>query len=118
MTDKILYVGAQKEDAMSCELEDRFHQKMVEVYDCARKECRYTATRFLQMVTTHGGLAAAKMLLASKHHPEGLTRLWEAGRLDISMEALVLCNPWASLFSEEELSVARKRLQDLGYADV
>ena len=108
----------KKEGAMSRELEEAFHQKMVEVYDRARKECRYTATRFLQMVTAHGGLTAAKMLLASKHHPEGLTRLWEVGRLDISMEALVLRDAWRGLFSEDELAVARKRLQDLGYTDV
>ena len=61
------------------------------------------------------GLAAAKTLLAATRHPEGLTRLWEEGRLDISMEALVLRDPWCQLFLDEELSVARKRLKDLGY---
>lgn len=61
------------------------------------------------------GLAAAKTLLAATRHPEGLTRLWEEGRLDISMGALVLRDPWSGLFTEEELSVARKRLKDLGY---
>ena len=69
----------KKEGAMSRELEEAFHQKMVEVYDRARKECRYT---------------------------------------DISMEALVLRDAWRGLFSEDELTVARKRLQDLGYTDV
>lgn len=101
---------------MSKDLEDAFHQKMIEVYDRAKRECRYMATRFYQMVNAHGGLAAAKMLLTSKQHPEGLTRLWEEGRLDISMEALVLREPWNQLFSEEELSVARKRLNELGYS--
>jgi hypothetical protein len=100
---------------MATELETAFHGKMLEVYDRAKLECRYTATRFRQMVNENGGLQAAKMLLASKHHPEGLTRLWEEGRLDISMEALILRHPWSELFSEEELSVARKRLKDLGY---
>ncbi|MBI4191528.1 MAG: hypothetical protein HY525_13445 [Betaproteobacteria bacterium] len=100
---------------MSKDLETAFHQEMLNVYHRAKKECRYNAIRFLEMVTDHGGLAAAKLLLASKHHPEGLTRLWEEGRLDISMEALLLKEPWCSLFSEEELRVARKRLDDLGY---
>ena len=100
---------------MSQELENAFHEKMVEVYDRAKKECQYTATRFLQMVNANGGLAAAKMLLAAMRHPEGLTRLWEEGRLDISMEALLLRDPWRQQFSEEELSVARIRLKDLGY---
>lgn len=100
---------------MSKDLEAQFHQEMLNVYHRAKSECRYNAIRFLEMVTDHGGLAAAKMLLASKHHPEGLTRLWKEGRLDISMEALVLKEPWRRLFSEEELRMARKRLDDLGY---
>ncbi len=104
-----------KKTVMPQELETAFHEKMVEVYDRAKKECRYTATRFLQMVTAHGGLTAAKTLLAAKHHPEGLTRLWEEHRLDISMEALVLRDPWHQLFTEAEISVARKRLKELGY---
>ena len=102
---------------MSKDLEDAFHQKMTEIYDRAKRECRYTATRFHQMVNAHGGLMAAKMLLTAKQHPHGLTRLWGEGRLDISMEALVLREPWNELFSEEELSVARKRLNELGYSE-
>ena len=100
---------------MSNNLEAQFHQEMLNVYHRAKSECRYSANRFLEMVTDHGGLAAAKQLLASKHHPEGLTRLWQEKRLDISMEALVLRDPWRTLFSQEELRVARKRLDDLGY---
>jgi hypothetical protein len=41
--------------------------------------------------------------------------LWEEQRLDISMEATVLKEPWKHLFSEEELSTARKKLVALGY---
>jgi hypothetical protein len=100
---------------MSKDIEAQFHQEMLNVYHRAKGECRYNAIRFVEMVTDHGGLAAAKMLLAARHHPEGLTRLWEEGRLDISMEALVLKEPWRSLFSGEELRVAQKRLDDLGY---
>ena len=100
---------------MNTDLEAAFHQEMLNVYYLAQNECHYNANRFLQMVTDHGGLIAAKLLLGSKHHAEGLTRLWEEGRLDISMEALVLRMPWCELFSIEDLSVAHKRLSDLGY---
>lgn len=94
-----------------------FHQKMVEVYERAKTECHYNAVRFHQMVQSEGGLLTAKKLLASSHYPEGLTRLWELKRLDISMEALVLKEPWCQLFTSQELSVARKRLEELGYID-
>ncbi len=75
---------------MDHQLERDFHEEMIRVYERAKKECRYAATRFLQMVTDHGGLAAAKMLLATPRMSEGLTRLWKENRLDISMEATVL----------------------------
>jgi len=97
------------------DLREAFHQKMLEVYERALTECKYKASRFLQLVQEHGGFAAAKMLLASKKHPEGLTRLWEEKRLDISMEALVLSEPWRQLFNAEELSIAQRRLKELGY---
>jgi hypothetical protein len=100
---------------MSKGLEGAFHDEMLNVYDRAKRECLYNAIRFLQMVNEHGGVAAAKLLLASNHHPEGLTRLWVERRLDISMEAVVLRDPWNKLFSKEELRIARKRLDDLGY---
>ncbi len=100
---------------MADDLHEAFHQKMIEVYERALRECNYKASRFLQLVQEHGGLAAAKMLLASKKHSEGLTRLWEEKRLDISMERLVLQEPWCRLFTDEELAVARKRLKALGF---
>lgn len=100
---------------MTRNLENEFHEEMIRVYDRARKECRYTATRFMQMVTDRGGLSAAKSLIASPHISEGLTRLWQERRLDISMEATLLREPWCQLFSPEELAVARKRLDDLGF---
>ncbi len=95
--------------------ENEFHKEMLKVYQSALTECSYPARRFLQAVNQQGGLKAAKALLASDKYSEGLTKLWEAGRLDISMEALVIKQPWVSLFTEEEIAMANKRLGELGY---
>ena len=95
--------------------ETRFHQRMLQVYEQAKAECDYTATRFRNRVLDQGGLKAAKALPGSGGYSEGLTRLWEEKRLDISMEATVLQDPWRELFTEEELAVARQKLDDLGY---
>ena len=67
------------------------------------------------MVNSLGGLEAARSLLHAGGYSEGLTALWECGRLDITMEALVIKQPWSSLFLEDELEVAHKRLKELGY---
>lgn len=96
-------------------LEAAFHKEMLEIYERAKTECNYVATRFRQMVGELGGFAAAKRLLASEGYSEGLTRLWEENRLDISMEALVLRDPWRKLFTVEELEIAQRRLNELGY---
>ncbi len=96
-------------------LERAFHQRMLQVYEAA-SALGYRPTRFLQLVESVGGLAAARQLLAQPGHPEGLTRLWELGRLDISMEAAIVEESrWHPLFSEAEIAVARRRLEALGY---
>jgi hypothetical protein len=102
-------------DNRDSKLEVAFHQEMLGIYESAKDRCSYTASRFVQMVRERGGIQAAKGLLHSSHYPEGLTTLWECGCLDISMEALVLKEPWRQFFSDEELAVAEKRLHDLGH---
>lgn len=100
---------------MSRSTEVAFNKAMHHVYDNALSECGYRATRFLNLVNQIGGLEAARQLLRSDVHPEGLTALWEHGRLDLSMEALVLQEPWSTLFTDAELKSATRRLQRLGY---
>lgn len=102
---------------MRDQLANEFTAEMRRIHNIWKTDCNYKANRFLQIVNDQGGLNAAKSLLASKHHPDGLNRLWEEKRLDISMEATVLRSPWCTLFSPTELEVARKRLDNLGYKE-
>lgn len=100
---------------MTLDLETRFHGRMLEIYRRAAAECDYHASYFLQMVQEHGGFETAQRLLYSQKISDGFTRLWEAGRLDLSVEAVVLQQPWCDLFTEEELGIARRRLRQMGY---
>ena len=88
---------------------------MLDIYRRAAAECNYRPVRFLQMVTERGGVEAARELLRSAQPAEGLTTLWEHRRLDLSMEAHVCAHPWRSLFTSDEVEIARKRLAALGY---
>jgi len=96
------------------DLERRFHRAMIGVYETAKDACRYNATRFLQMLSTRGGLATAKALLATRDPSEGFTKLWECGRLDLTVEAHVLKPEFAPLFTDKEKSTARRRLEEYG----
>lgn len=91
------------------------HKKTLEIYVRAAKECDYRPVRFLQMLAERGGLVTARDLLSSPRPAEGLLTLWERGRLDLSVKALVCQEPWRALFTDEEVKFARKRLADLGY---
>lgn len=81
----------------------------------------YSPTVLRQMIDDKGGLTAAKKLLNSQGPHYGFAQLRNHGRLDLSVEALVLQPQWAPgdqaerLFSEEQLAVARERLVDAGY---
>ena len=95
------------------DLENQFHQEMLRIYREATR-FEYYPRYFLRMVNERGGLAAAKQLLAGEPS-SGFTRLWEEQRLDLSVEAVVLREPWSALFTDIELAEARRRLEELGY---
>jgi hypothetical protein len=93
---------------------EAFDEAMLDVYREA-KAIGYVPVRFLQMVQERGGLETARYLLHEKNVSEGFTALWTRGRLDLTVEAVVLKDRWSSLFTPEELKIARERLQALGY---
>lgn len=97
------------------DLVDEFNKDMVGVYKKAKEKCHYNATRYLQMISELGGLVTAKKLLAENKIHDGLTALYMCGRLDLTVEALVTKEKYKSLFTEEEIKTAKKRLSELSY---
>jgi hypothetical protein len=97
--------------------ERRFHQAMVQIYETAKRELGYNATRFVQMVSHDGGLATARHLLWSDKPSEGFTTLWSHKRLDLTVEAHVLRDEFATLFTDDDRQRARDRLQLYGWDD-
>ena len=95
-------------------LESRFHEEMVKIYNEA-KQFDYYPNYFLRMVVDRGGLSAAKYLLGGERLSDGFVRLWEEQRLDLSVEALALRDPWRALFTHEELAEAQRRLDGVRY---
>jgi hypothetical protein len=98
------------------DLVKQFDQAMLTIYQRAKSEAKYTASIFFGMLSERGGLATAKYLINSAAPSEGYTRLYELGRLDLTVEAVVTEEPrWHSLFTTKELARVRKRLADYGY---
>src|SRR4029077_4847804 len=92
------------------EVRAAFERAMRDVYVRAKKEANYAASYFLTMLSDYGGLGTARRLLASSEVASGFTALYERGRLDLTVEALVLKPDFARLFTDEEVETARQRL--------
>ena len=93
------------------DLSKQFDAAMFEIYRRAKSEAGYNATVFLRMVTDRGGLSTAKYLINSPKPSDGYTHLYERGRLDLTVEAMVVeSTRWHGLFTVEELAKARLRL--------
>ena len=100
-------------------LEEQFTEAMFQIYRRAKSEASYNAKMFLQMISRQGGLRTAKTLINSAKPSNGYTALFELGRLDLTVEALVVEDVrWRSLFTQEELARAHRRLQDYEYQPV
>lgn len=98
------------------DLAKAFDMAMLSIHHRAKTEAGYRASAFLGMLNARGGLQTARQLINSARPSEGYTRLWERGRLDLTVEATVVDDTrWNSLFTPDELDKARKRLRDYGY---
>ena len=101
---------------MTGALKEAFHESMIAIYTRTFSACGYRAGRFLEMINNHGGLETAKILLREEEPRGGFVALHEQGRLDVTMEALIVENEkWHPLFTQEEIGIAKKRLSDFGY---
>lgn len=92
-----------------------FARRMSGVYRRGRDEAGYNATYFRTMLAEHGPLATAHKLLAAPAVSDGFAALWERGRMDLTVEAVVVEPQFAELFSADEIAAAQRRLEQFGY---
>lgn len=104
------------DDGKRTALAQEFTDEMYAAYRHLAKTINYRAKQFLEMVTMHGGVGAAQILLQrGRGTSDGFARLWEARMLQWSVEASVLKDKYADLFTDEERDTARQRLEAHGF---
>lgn len=81
----------------------------------AQRVLNYRPALFLQMLGSSGGYQTVSTLISQPKPSDGFTRLWEGGRLDLSVEALVTESRWRRCFDADLLLAAEKRLREAGY---
>ena len=100
---------------MTSNAEGEFHSEMTNAVEVMKRDLSYNPTRFVQMLAAHGAAEATRRLLRQGHGSEGFTRLWEAGRLDLTAEAAALLPWYEELFDRAERAEARRRLLEHGF---
>ncbi|AGM08379.1 hypothetical protein [Amycolatopsis keratiniphila] len=104
------------DDGRRTALAQEFTDEMYTAYRHLAKTINYRAKQFLEMVTMHGGVGAAQILLQrGRGTSDGFARLWEAQMLQWSVEASVLKEKYVDLFTDEERETAKQRLEDHGF---
>ncbi|SFT90336.1 hypothetical protein [Paraburkholderia aspalathi] len=95
--------------------DDRFTAFLREKAAEAKRDLGYDPRQFIAMLGVDGGFTAVSKLVGGRNPSDGFTKLWEKGRLDLSVEALVLETEWNRFFDEQLLQQAERKLKDAGY---
>ena len=105
----------EKGDIVLSEMETgELDAAMLNGYEMAGKEIGYWAHYYVRSLKNNGGLYTAQRMLSKKlnkpSEQKGFRALIEAGRLDLSLEKLVLQPQFRHFFKKEELAEAKRRL--------
>jgi len=96
-------------------LKNKFNEDVLQAVEDSKK-IGYVPARFIQMLQQNGNNAHEVVQdLVSRKVTDGLTALCLKGRLDLSMEAIVVKPEYAELFSEDILNICKKKLKKCGY---
>lgn len=94
-------------------LEEEFHHELLSLHRRTGEATGYWPNYFHRAVRNRGGLAIAKQLLVPGQVSSGFGRLVAVHRADLSVEYIALSEPFAALFTADELAEARRRLDEL-----
>lgn len=89
-------------------------QKFIAAWDVNRAKAAALGVR-MRPVDPANALKSARYLLSGSRLSDGFQQLADKGRLDLSLEALVVDKRFTTLFSDEEANNALTRLLSAGH---
>lgn len=95
---------------------ERFNEEMSQIYSRAMAVGVHFG-RINIMIRNQTAFETARLLVNETVLSNGFLRLIEVNRLDLSIEHLILRDPYNQLFDEETKANARRKLRDNGNFD-
>jgi 5-methylcytosine-specific restriction protein A len=97
----------------------KFRRELTDLVARIKNETNYTPSEFLNMLHKDGAIITAKTLIRpGSRESDGYKKLWEKGRLDLTVELVALQPQWQYLFTGDELKNAQKRLRNYKYDQI
>ncbi len=90
----------------------QLHVAMLGIYQRSLKETGVNHSLFHRMILETSAHETALHLVHAPKPSDGYTDLYLKGRLDLTVEALVLETKWTPIFEDETRRLARKRLTE------
>lgn len=96
-------------------LEQKFTAELAAACRTAQEQTGCPMTGLLQKIEKFGGVRVAKDYIRKNRLSDGFTVLEQAGKLALSMEALVTASSYGSLFTDEEVNTCFQVLCEANY---
>lgn len=96
-------------------LEQQLQQELIHTVEQHNLVCGWNPARFLQSVNQYGAVSVLRRMLAQGKTSESFERLAEQGRLELSIEALIVKKQYAPLFTDKEVNACFDSLCQYGY---
>lgn len=97
------------------ELENKFQQTLLEQIQKAQLICGAGCPQLLGQTDKIGGVQAVKGMIKRGKSSENFNKLETAGKLELSVEALVTKTEFGQLFTDEEVDFCLAALCDCGF---
>jgi len=89
-------------------------EKFIAAWAAAREKAAALGVR-MRPVSPEEAMKSARRILSGSRLSDGFTALQGQGRLELSLEALVIDKRFTGLFTDEEANEALTRLLEAGY---
>ena len=97
------------------QLEQAFQADLIASIDRAERECGIRQKRLRADVEKFGAVSSARELFRKRRMSEGFAGLAQAGRLELSLEALAAAGKYGALFTDDEVNACFTALCDSGF---
>jgi hypothetical protein len=97
-------------------LDKQFDEAMRKNYEETKSQIRYDDRPLMELLKWNSAHEAARLLLEAPQPSDGFIKLWENGRLDLSVEALVINPTFDAVCGEDLKAKARARLKEYHYS--